>query len=175
VADSANVGGREIAESATRRCNRQEFALNPRFAAGIELADDAGMGVKTLEELQAYQAVRALKLEVYRLVEDNARVNRDPRFRDQLMDAAASAEMNVAEGFRRFSAGDFSRFLKIARGSLEETCRWIQDGVDRRHFTTSDVAPALDLGDRAGRLLTGLIMSLKPFLPAPPSPGRKKS
>jgi four helix bundle protein len=132
------------------------------------------MGVRTLEELQAYQAARALKLEVYRLVEANARINRDLRFRDQLMDAAASAEMNVAEGFRRFSAGDFSRFLKIARGSVEETCRWIQDGVDRKHFTASDVAPALQLGDRAGRLITGLIMSLKPFLPAPTSPGRKK-
>ena len=133
------------------------------------------MGVKTLEELQAYQAARALKLEVYRLVETNARINRDLRFRDQLMDAAASAEMNVAEGFRRFSAGDFSRFLKIARGSVEETCRWIQDGVDRQHLTAAEVATALQLGDRAGRLMTGLIISLKPFLPSGHTPGRGKS
>jgi four helix bundle protein len=80
----------------------------------------------------------------------------------------------VAEGFRRFSAGDFSRFLKIARGSVEETCRWIQDGVDRQHLTEAEVATALQLGDRAGRLITGLIMSLRPFLPSSSAPGRKK-
>ena len=128
------------------------------------------MGVKTLEELQAYQAARAMKLEVYRLVEANPRIARDLRFRDQLMDAAASAEVNVAEGFRRFSAGDFSRFLKIARASVEETSRWLQDGIDRRHLAAEDIAHAVELADRAGRLITGLILSLKPFLTPKPRP-----
>ena len=44
--------------------------------------------------------------------------SRDFRFRDQVRDSAASAGRNIAEGFGRFSPGDFARFLRYARASL---------------------------------------------------------
>lgn len=90
------------------------------------------------------------------------------RLEYRLCDAAASVEMNIAEGFRRYSAGEFTRFLRIARGSVQETLGWIQDGTDRDYFTDTDAAPIRALGDRTGRLITGLIVSLRPFTSSKP-------
>jgi four helix bundle protein len=68
--------------------------------------------------------------------------------------------MNIAEGFRRFSHGDFRRFLRVALGSLEEAVRWIQDGIDRGYFTVSQCSGPLALGNEAMRTTLGIIRSL---------------
>ena len=151
----------------------QVWRRSRTFDGGSKLDLQLTVGVKTVEELQAYQVARALKLEVYRLVDEHPGAAGDFRFRDQLRDAAASGEMNVAEGFRRYSAADFSRFLKIARSSVDETSRWVQDGVDRRHYSVAEAQRALDLADRAGRLITGLIISLRPFITGGTNPSGK--
>jgi four helix bundle protein len=78
------------------------------------------MGAKNLHELRAYQKARAFKLEVYRLIDESSEAQRDRKFRSQLMEAAASNEMNVREGFRRFRAGDMAHFLSFALASLAE-------------------------------------------------------
>jgi four helix bundle protein len=121
------------------------------------------MGFKTLGELRAYLAARALKLEVYRLVKAHPTAYNDHRFRSQLFEAAASVEINIAEGFRRYSAGEFAHFLKISRGSLEETTGRLQDGIDRDYFTDAACSRARELADETGRLTTGLIISLRQF------------
>jgi len=122
------------------------------------------MGFKTLGELKAYGAARALKLEIYRLVKAHPAAYNDYRFRNQIFEAAASVEMNIAEGFRRYSAGDFAHFLRIARASLEEATGWLQDGIDREYFTDASCRRARELADETGRLTTGLITSLRPFV-----------
>ncbi len=121
------------------------------------------MGFKTLSEVKAYLAARAFKLEIYRLVKSEPAAYNDLRYRGQIFDAAGSTEMNVAEGYRRYRAGEFAHFLRIARGSLGEAIGWVQDGIDRGYFTDTACQPARDLGDEAGRLITGLITSLEPF------------
>ena len=128
------------------------------------------MGFRTLDEVKAYRAARAFKLEVYRLVKSRPAAEGDHRFRSQLFEAAASAEVNIAEGFRRYGAGDFSHFLRISRSSLEEaTCR-LQDGIDRGYFTKADCRQALELADEAARLIVGLIVSLRKFRSTSRSP-----
>ena len=124
------------------------------------------MGFKTLQEVKAYQAARALKLEIYRLVRAHPAANEDRRYRSQLFEAAASVEMNIAEGFRRYSAGDFAHFLRISRSSLEETTGWLQDGIDRNYFKASACQKAFGLADETGKLTVGLIVSLRRFTPS---------
>jgi four helix bundle protein len=114
------------------------------------------MGAKILEELNAYRAARTLKLEVYRLVRAHPDANSDYRFRSQLFEAAASNEVNIAEGFRRFLPGEFAHFLGFALGSREETVRRIQDGIDRGYFRPDACAAAFELAAEAGRLTTAL-------------------
>ena len=66
---------------------------------------------------------------------DNRDASADLKYRDQLRTAAASAAMNIAEGFYRYNARDFARHLSIAMASLGEAALWLKDGVDRGYFT----------------------------------------
>jgi four helix bundle protein len=135
------------------------------------------MGFKTLGDIRAYRAARALKLEIYRLVKAHQAAYDDHRFRSQLFEAAASVEMNIVEGFRRYSAGEFAHFLRIARASLEEATSRIQDGIDRAYFTEAACKTTFELAGEAGRLIMGLVTSLRPFVSprrtsGPPPPKR---
>lgn len=80
------------------------------------------------------------------------------------MEAAASVESNVAEGFERYSAGEFARFLSFSRASAREALVRLQDGVDRGHFTPAEIAEGVELGNRAIAIITALKNSLGPFI-----------
>ena len=121
------------------------------------------VGAKTVEELRAWQAARAFKLEVYRLIKHSAAASADYRFRSQLSEAACGGEINIAEGFRRYAALEFAHFLAYAVSSLEEAVRRVQDGIDREYFIARDCEKALELGRTAGRTTTALQTSLRNF------------
>jgi four helix bundle protein len=89
---------------------------------------------RKIDDLVAWQLAQAFKVEVYRLVNNSPGARADVRFTGQIRDAAASVGMNVAEGFYRFGAAEFRRFLSIALASLGEAVLWIRDGIDRGHF-----------------------------------------
>ena len=134
-----------------------------------------GVGVKNLDELRAYHCARAFKLEVYRLIKDSREARSDWKFRSQLMEAAASNEMNVREGFKRFLAGEMSQFLSFALASLAEALGWLQDGIDRDYFRSEDCAFALELGDKSDKTTTALLNSLRPFLRRNRGPSHRPS
>ena len=121
------------------------------------------MGFRELEEIQAYRLAHDFELEVYRLVRSTPSADQDYRFRSQLFEAAASVQMNIAEGFRRYTAADFANFLRISRASLEEAVQRLKDGIDRGYFTAGQCQNAFALGDQAARRITALIRSLRRF------------
>jgi four helix bundle protein len=121
------------------------------------------VGVRRIEDLVAWQLSREFKLAVYRLVKDHPRASSDLRYRDQLWQAASSGEANVDEGFHRYTAGEFVRFLSYARASVHEAVRRVADGIDRGHFTPVECDATLVLGRRAAAAIAGLQRSLKPF------------
>lgn len=86
-------------------------------------------GAKTFEELIAWQRARALKKLVYELTE-RRECRRELTLRSQLRDAAKGPPAHIAEGFGRRRPRDFSRFLTIARSSLDETQNHLLDGID---------------------------------------------
>jgi hypothetical protein len=58
-------------------------------------------GVRDFEELVSWQRMHQLNIEVWKATEEG-RAGRDFDFRDEIRDAADSAERNIAEGFGRF-------------------------------------------------------------------------
>ena len=108
----------------------------------------AGMRARRLEDLEVWQLANDFKLEVYRLFRERPKASHDFRFSDQLRSSAASAGINIAEGFHRYRHGEFRHFLNIALGSLGEAKLWLHDGVDRGYFEIADCARAWALANR---------------------------
>ena len=71
------------------------------------------------EPAEVWQKAKALSVDVYRTCHAGA-VARDFALRDQMQRASVSVMSNIAEGFDRYSAREFGRFLSIARGSVGE-------------------------------------------------------
>ena len=106
-------------------------------------------------ELIAWQLARELKLRVYELVKRPC-VARDFAFVDQILDSAASAPRNIAEGFGRFNRREFAHFLKIAIASEQEVRNHFIDAHDRGYIDTNERNGAVELSRRAVTAATRL-------------------
>ena len=75
---------------------------------------------------------------------------------DQLERAATRVTLSLAESRGRRGA-DRRKYFRYADGSLEESRGALRSGVCLRHLGADDVAEALRIGDRLGRMLGGLL------------------
>ena len=77
------------------------------------------MGVRHHRDLKVWKLADEVRRKILELV-SRPDVRPDHHFCDQSSRAASSACHNIAEGFYRFSPGEFAHFLNIAYGSLGE-------------------------------------------------------
>jgi four helix bundle protein len=103
----------------------------------------------------AWQLTAELNRGVFRMTSTGPAA-RDFRFRDNLRDAADSAQRNFPEGFGRFSPAEFAHFLDHSRASLLETKNGLDVGLERGYFLEEEVRTAHHLADRALKALSGL-------------------
>ena len=89
------------------------------------------------EELLSWQRMHELNMEIWKATERGP-VNRDFDFRNQIRDAADSAERNVAEGFGRYNPSVFATFLDFSRGSACETKSLLKKGLACGYFSADD-------------------------------------
>ena len=95
--------------------------------------------VKTnFENLRVYELAEQLSDEIWKIVSDWSTFAKDTIGR-QVVRAADSVGANIAEGSGRGSNADYKRFLRIARGSLYETQRWLRRAYKRRLLTPDQV------------------------------------
>jgi four helix bundle protein len=94
------------------------------------------VGARDFQDLLAWQLSYELKCEVVAFTATGL-ASKDFKYRDQIRTSSASAPSNISEGFGRFRAGDFARFLEFARGSLMETQNHLIDGRDRGYLDTA--------------------------------------
>jgi four helix bundle protein len=80
----------------------------------------------------------------------------------QLRRAAVSIPSNIAEGQGRLTKGEFAHFLGQARGSLLELENQLLIAVDLEFLTKQDFDKLEEPLSEVGRLLNGLIDSIRP-------------
>src|SRR5687768_11196 len=108
--------------------------------------------MRRYEDFKAWQLADKLNKKVFEMTSGPPSC-RDFKFRDNLRDAADSAQRNFPEGFGRFAPGDFAHFLDHSRASLLETTNELAVGLDRAYFLESDVKEATALARRALKAL----------------------
>lgn len=70
-------------------------------------------GAKRVEELDVWRLCEEIR-ELVLAGTENARVRKDFKFCDQILDAAEDAVANISEGFARFRPREFAQFLGYA-------------------------------------------------------------
>ena len=126
-----------------------------------------GQGAKNFRELRVWNAASEFKKAVYDL-SDTEPFRREPRLRDQLREAAASALSHISEGYARFEPADQARFMRMAKASLVECQNHLIDAVDRRVITE-------DLKDEHNERIKSVLRQLGPFIVYLQSPEAKKN
>ena len=116
--------------------------------------------IRDFRDLIAWQKARQLVALAYRL---SGKFPPDERFGLclQMRRAAVSVPSNIAEGYGRGSREDYSRFLKIARGSLYELQTKSILSVDLGFAAEADCNEFEAVRNDCSRLLHGLIQSLR--------------
>ncbi len=115
--------------------------------------------IERLEDVEAWQAARALTQDIYRAT-DADRFARDFGLRDQIHRAAVSVMANIAEGFDAGSRNEFVRFLSYALRSATEVQSHLYVAADRGYITEEHFQA---LRERAG-ILKGQIGAFRRYL-----------
>ena len=96
------------------------------------------MAKTNFEGLQVYQLAERLADKIWSVVAGWNDFAKDTVGK-QLVRAADSIGANIAEGSGRGSFQDNRRFIRIARGSLNETQHWLRRAYKRTLLTTEQV------------------------------------
>ena len=116
--------------------------------------------LQSYRELVAWQKSMALAETIYRL---SSQLPREETYgmRSQLTRAAVSIPANIAEGQARHSTGEFLQFLSVARGSLAELETLLTLCGKLNLLPRESVQSASSDCEEVGKLLTGLVKSLR--------------
>ncbi|MBS5582986.1 MAG: four helix bundle protein [Megasphaera sp.] len=118
------------------------------------------MSLKNFKDLIVWQESMVLAREIYHLVK---LLPNEERYglSDQMRRAAVSIPSNIAEGQARNSTKEFIQFLHIAKGSNAELMTQLMLCSDFEYLTNEQTLNARELSNKIGKLLSGLIQSLK--------------
>lgn len=78
------------------------------------------MKYKTFDEMPIWIESIEITKEIYKML-DLKQIKNEFFLKDQIKRSALSISANIAEGFERSYKKEFSRFLRIAKGSIGET------------------------------------------------------
>ncbi len=124
------------------------------------------MGRSNFENLGVYQLSERIADEVWKAVIGWDNFARDTVGK-QLVRAADSIGANIAEGEGRGSYQNNRRFVRIARGSLNETKHWLRRAYNRKLLNERCIATLKPLLDELAPRLNAYLNSIGPR-PTPP-------
>lgn len=128
-----------------------------------------GMGRTNFENLEVYRLAEKLADAVWDLVIQWPILAKDTVGK-QLIRAADSVGANIAEGTGRGTFQENRRFVRIARGSLNETQHWLRRAFKRNLLKPQQVSALKPLVDELAPKLNAYLNSIGPPKPQKPIP-----
>ena len=126
------------------------------------------MATIQFDELEIYRLAESLSDQIWAIVLRWNVFARDTVGK-QLVRAADSVGANIAEGCGRQSYRDNQRFVKIARGSLNETRHWLRRAFCRNLLTPAEVEQLKPILDSLPRRLNAYLRSIGKPGPSDPA------
>jgi four helix bundle protein len=117
------------------------------------------MAKTNFENLQVYQLAERLADEIWTIVVRWNVFARDTVDK-QLVKAADSVGANIAEGTGRGTFVDNRRFVRISRGSLNETKHWLRRAFNRQLLNDKEVRKLKPLVDELAPKLNAYLNSI---------------
>lgn len=117
-------------------------------------------GFKSYRELIVWQKSMQLVTDIYRVTE-SLPTGEQFGLTSQIRRAAVSVPSNIAEGFGRQLAGDFVRFLTMARGSLYELQTQIEIALNLHYVPEETVAQLSTKALEVERMLNRFIATIR--------------
>ena len=117
------------------------------------------MGRTNFENLRVYRLSEELADEVWKIVLRWNAFAKDTVGK-QIVRSADSVGANIAEGTGRHNFQDNQRFVKIARGSLNETQHFLRRAFKRNLLTPADVKKLKPLVDNLAPQLNSYLKSI---------------
>jgi four helix bundle protein len=112
-----------------------------------------GASMESFQQLRVYQLAEKISNEIWFIVKKWDDFAKDTMGK-QIVRSADSVGANIAEGHGCYSYQDNQRFVKIARGSLNETRHWLrldgsrnlltQEQSDGLHLLLNELSPKLN-------------------------------
>ena len=120
--------------------------------------------IKGFEDLKVWQKSHELALEVYKVTQQ---FPNEEKFglTSQIRRSAVSVAANIAEGSKRQHLKEYIQMLYIAQGSLSETNYYLLLAKDLNYLTDKNYQELFNHGEEIGKMLSGLINSLKNLKP----------
>lgn len=118
------------------------------------------MAGKDHRDLIVWQKAMQLTIDVYNLIRQLP-LEEKYALSDQMRRSAISIPSNVAEGNARESKRDTNHFLHIAQGSRAELETQLELCLRIGYLSETQLKETLSPSDEVGRMLAGLIKSLK--------------
>ncbi|MFP4296759.1 MAG: four helix bundle protein [Spirulinaceae cyanobacterium] len=112
------------------------------------------------QDLRVYQLAENLANEIWKIVYQRDYFAKDTVGK-QMVRAADSIGANIAEGNGRYSSKDNQRFVKIAKGSLQETQHWLRLACARKLLTQEQIEKLKLIINELAPTLNAYLNSLK--------------
>lgn len=117
------------------------------------------MSRTNFQKLQVYQLAERLADAIWKIVSKWEPLAKETVGK-QIIRAADSIGANIAEGVGRGSFQDNRRFVKVARGSLNETQHWLRRAYSRNLLTDEQVKTLKPIIDELAPKLNSYLKSI---------------
>jgi four helix bundle protein len=111
--------------------------------------------IQRFEDLIVWQKSMDLAEEIYKVTKQGA-FSKDWGLKQQVQRAVVSISSNIAEGYGRYRAADFKRFLTIANASAYEVRSQIRLAIRIGYLSPLEGEIIVKLCEEVSRMLMGL-------------------